>query len=244
MILLIIFGLFLRNLNPTLSLPCPISLLILLLSSAALSKQSNATMGVNLIIHLSGPFCSPKVPNCKCLVLAHPLRRMVKPSVLFISSIMSFTHCLSRIFFSEDIALRDSTLPLLNRLPTKTISAAYPHVVLFGAANSYDYLCVLDCTCYPNTVASAPHKLAPRSTRCLFLGYSSDDKCYRCLDLSSKHMIISCHVVFDEDYFPFAAISNLNNLVFYVRQLPPRQLSCLRRSTPPGSSTQLHCLRR
>jgi hypothetical protein len=47
----------------------------------------------------------------------------------------------------------------------------------------------------------------------VFLGYS-DHKGYRCLDLSSNRMIISCHVVFDEDNFPFAASSNLTNLDF------------------------------
>jgi hypothetical protein len=47
-------------------------------------------------------------------------------------------------------------------------------------------------------------KLPPRSTRCLFLGYSPDHKGYRCLDLTSHRIIISRHVVFDEDVFPLA----------------------------------------
>jgi hypothetical protein len=74
---------------------------------------------------------------------------------------------------------------LLNRLATKTISAACPHVALFGSAPSYEHLRVFSCACYPNIADTAPHKLAPRSTRCVFLGYSTDHKGYRCLDLST-----------------------------------------------------------
>jgi hypothetical protein len=76
---------------------------------------------------------------------------------------------------------------LLNRLPTKTISAAYPHVALFGSAPSYEHFRVFGC---------APHKLSPWSTRCVFLGYSADHKGYCCLDLSTNRLIVSRHVVF------------------------------------------------
>jgi hypothetical protein len=59
-----------------------------------------------------------------------------------------------------------------------------------------------------------PHKLVPRSIRCVFLGYSSDHKGYRCLDLSTNCLIISRHVVFDEDNFFLAASPNPTNLYF------------------------------
>jgi hypothetical protein len=93
---------------------------------------------------------------------------------------------------------------LLNRLPSKVMRHPTPHFALYGTAPSYDHLRVFGCACYPNTSATAPHKLSPRSTRCLFLGYSLDHKGYRCLDLTSHCIIISRHVVFDEDVFPLA----------------------------------------
>jgi hypothetical protein len=55
------------------------------------------------------------------------------------------------------------------------------------------------------TPLPAPHKLAPRSYRCVFLGYSSDHKGYRCLNFTMNRLLISRHVVFDESSFPFAS---------------------------------------
>ena len=87
-------------------------------------------------------------------------------------------------------------------------------MALFGSPPSYKHLRVFGCTCYPNTSSTTPHKLSPRSTRCVFLGYSSDHKGYRCLDLSTNRMIVSRHVVFDEASFPLAASPHLTDLDF------------------------------
>jgi hypothetical protein len=101
-----------------------------------------------------------------------------------------------------------------NRLPTKAIQVVCPHIALFGSAPSYEHLRVFGCMCYPNIAATAPHKLTHRSTQCVFLGSSSDHKGYRCLDFSTNRLIVSQHVVFDEDSFPFAASSNPIDLDF------------------------------
>jgi hypothetical protein len=93
---------------------------------------------------------------------------------------------------------------LLNRLPTKTIRASCLYFALFGTTPMYEHLRVFGCTCYPNMSATAPHKLAPRSACCVFLGYSDHHKGYRCLDLSTNRLMISRRVVFDEVVFPFA----------------------------------------
>jgi hypothetical protein len=79
---------------------------------------------------------------------------------------------------------------------------------------------VFGCACYPNIFATSPNKLSPRSTRCLFLGYSPDHKGYRCPDLTSHRIIISRHVVFDEDVFPLAGST------------PPTDLDSLLESNP------------
>jgi hypothetical protein len=87
-------------------------------------------------------------------------------------------------------------------------------MALFDSPPSYEHLRVFGCTCYPNTSSTTPHKLSPRSTRCVFLGYSSDHKGYHCLDLSTNRLIVSRHVVFDEASFPLAASPHLTDLDF------------------------------
>jgi hypothetical protein len=109
-----------------------------------------------------------------------------------------------------------TTVYLLNRLPMKMISATCPHVALFGSAPSYEHLRVFGCACYPNIATTTPHKLVPRSTRCVFLGYSADHKGYRCFDLSTNCLIVSRYVIFDENNFPLTASLNLTDLDFLL----------------------------
>ncbi|WVZ58080.1 LOW QUALITY PROTEIN: hypothetical protein U9M48_008389 [Paspalum notatum var. saurae] len=115
---------------------------------------------------------------------------------------------------------------LFNRHPTKTLQFSTPHHALYGQPPSYSHLRVFGCKCYPNTSATAIHKLAPRSVMCVFLGYSPDHKGYRCLDPSTNRVIISRHVIFDESSFPFADTSStasqpVSNLDFLDNLLCP-----------------------
>ena len=94
----------------------------------------------------------------------------------------------------------------LNLLPSSSINNVTPFSRLFNQPASYSHLRVFGCLCYPNMLATSPHKLAPRSTACVFLGYPSNHRGYRCLDMSTRKIIISRHVKFVEDVFPFAAL--------------------------------------
>jgi histone deacetylase 1/2 len=60
---------------------------------------------------------------------------------------------------------------LINICPTSAINFSTPYTKLFGLPPSYNDLRVFGCLCYPNISSTAPHKLAPRSTKCIFLGY-------------------------------------------------------------------------
>jgi hypothetical protein len=109
---------------------------------------------------------------------------------------------------------------LLNHLPITVIQATCPHLALFGSTPSYEHLRVFGCTYYPNPTATAPHKLFSRSIRCVFLGYSTDHKGYCCLDFLTNRLIVSRHVVFDEDSFPLAISPSLTDLDFLCEYGP------------------------
>lgn len=59
------------------------------------------------------------------------------------------------------------------------------------------------CLCFPNQASTIPHKLGARSTPCVLLRYLADHKGYRCLNLRTRRVITSRHVVFDETQFPY-----------------------------------------
>jgi histone deacetylase 1/2 len=92
---------------------------------------------------------------------------------------------------------------LLNRRPCTPRSHATPFFLLFGSKPDYSHLRVFGCLCFPNTTSTAPHKLAPRSAPCDFLGYPDNIKGYRCYDPVTRWILTSWHVIFDELVFPF-----------------------------------------
>ncbi|KAI3746178.1 hypothetical protein L6452_08601 [Arctium lappa] len=94
---------------------------------------------------------------------------------------------------------------LLNILPSASISNDTPHYRLFRRHPTYDHLRVFGCLCFPRLHLT--HKLQPRSSPCIFLGYPSYHRGFRCYDLSTRKIIISRHVTFDETIFPYGSVT-------------------------------------
>lgn len=97
---------------------------------------------------------------------------------------------------------------LINILPSSAVQNQVPCTLLFQKPPTYDNLKVFGCLCFPNLNHSNLHKLSPRTTPCLFLGYPSQHRGYRCLDLKTNRIIISRHVAFDESIFPAAVTAH------------------------------------
>ena len=95
---------------------------------------------------------------------------------------------------------------LINILPTKVLGYTSPTQILYQKHPSFSSLRIFGCLCYPLFPSTKIHKLQPRSTPCVFLGYPSNHRGYKCYDLSSQKIIISRHVHFDETQFPFAKL--------------------------------------
>ncbi|GKA99800.1 ribonuclease H-like domain-containing protein [Tanacetum coccineum] len=92
---------------------------------------------------------------------------------------------------------------LLNFLPSTAIHNEIPYTRLFGTNPDYSLLRTFGCLCYPHLDTN--HKLEPRATPLIYLGQASNHRGYRCLDLKTNKIIISCHVTFDETVFPYGS---------------------------------------
>ncbi|KAD5508144.1 hypothetical protein E3N88_15847 [Mikania micrantha] len=139
---------------------------------------------------------------------------------------------------------------LLNILPSKTKHNQTPTYLLFHKHPSYNHLRTFGCLCYPLIPSTSINKLQSRSSPCVFLGYPSNHRGYKCFDLSTRKIVISRHVVFDETVFPFSKRhssppnyeflhSNLSSdphpsfwFGHSVSTIPP---------TPPPTSDQTNC---
>ncbi|KAK1653676.1 hypothetical protein QYE76_071481 [Lolium multiflorum] len=100
-------------------------------------------------------------------------------------------------------ALATATL-LVNIRPCRVRWSYTPHHLLYGAPPTYDDLRIFGCRCFPNTAATAAHKLAPRSLPCVFLGYPANTKGYRCYDPVSHRVITSRTCTLTSWFFRFS----------------------------------------
>jgi histone deacetylase 1/2 len=106
---------------------------------------------------------------------------------------------------------------LINRLPSRVINMQTPIERLLGETPDYTFFKVFGCACWPHLRPYNNRKLEFRSKQCVFLGYSSLHKGYKCLHIPTNRVYISRDVVFDENVFPFSQLPSV--------------------TTPPSSST-------
>lgn len=92
---------------------------------------------------------------------------------------------------------------LINRHPCRATGPVTPHHLLLDVPPRYEELRTFGCLCYPNTSATWPHKLSPRSVACVFLGYPHGHRGYHCYDIAIGRVYTSWHVTFVEHVFPF-----------------------------------------
>ncbi|WOG93565.1 hypothetical protein DCAR_0312851 [Daucus carota subsp. sativus] len=116
---------------------------------------------------------------------------------------------------------------LINRMPTPILSNRSPYEILFHQPPNYTRLKIFGCLCYPWLRPYSTSKLQPKSTPCLFLGYSTTKSAYKCLDYSSNRLYTSRHVVFVESIFPLQT----------VKSTPANPPSLITNKPPPSHQT-------
>ena len=99
---------------------------------------------------------------------------------------------------------------IINRLPSRVLCFKSPLEVLQNKSPDISHLKVFGCTCFVHIQAPNRDKLDPRAAKCIFLGYSSTKKGYKCYHPQSKKLFISRDVQFEEAS-PYYGKSNLQS---------------------------------
>jgi histone deacetylase 1/2 len=116
---------------------------------------------------------------------------------------------------------------LINRIPTPVLHNNSPYFVLLNKHPDYKALKIFGCACFPFLRPYHSTKLAYRSQECVFLGYSSTYKGYKCLN-SDGRIYISKDVLFNEQRFLTNCSSPKINLTLTPHHLlPPPHLNSL-----------------
>lgn len=92
---------------------------------------------------------------------------------------------------------------IINRLPTSILNNISPFELLYCKPPNYENFHPFGCRVYPCLRDYAPNKFSPRSLPCIFLGYNTTYKGFRCFDSHTSRTYITRHACFDEIYFPF-----------------------------------------
>lgn len=87
---------------------------------------------------------------------------------------------------------------LINRVPTRALSNQTPYECLKGKKPSISHIRVFGCMAYAKRDAGQLRKLDDRSEAAVHLGIEAGSKAYRLYNPTSKRVIVSRDVVFDE----------------------------------------------
>ena len=87
---------------------------------------------------------------------------------------------------------------LINRLPSRVLGFKSPMEIVKNRKIDLSHLKVFGCICFVHVQSLHRDKLDPRATKCIFLGYSSTQKGYKCYNPQLKRLIVSKDVRFHE----------------------------------------------
>ena len=111
---------------------------------------------------------------------------------------------------------------LINRLAKASLNFSIPNHMLFQKFPDYTFLKTFGCACFPLLRPYNNHKLDFRSTECLFLGYSTSHKGYKCMSSSSR--ITSLRISFSMNP-SFPMLTCLRLLLLSINPLPLHSFS-------------------
>jgi len=98
-------------------------------------------------------------------------------------------------FWVEGIAI---VVYIMNRTPIATVHGMTPEEKFTGKKPDVSHLRVFGCIAYVHVSNEKRSKLDPKAEKCIFIGYSLEQKGYKCFNPSTRKLQVSRDVVFDE----------------------------------------------
>ncbi|CAL2258380.1 unnamed protein product [Prunus armeniaca] len=99
-------------------------------------------------------------------------------------------------FWAEAV---NTTIYLLKRCPTKALNKITPFEAYTGRKPGIAHLKIFGSPCHVLISSALRHKLEENSHKCIFVGYGLCEKGYRLFDPSTRKIILSRDVQFDEN---------------------------------------------
>ncbi|KAI5337555.1 hypothetical protein L3X38_016826 [Prunus dulcis] len=99
-------------------------------------------------------------------------------------------------FWAEAV---NTAVYLLNRCPIKSLKKITPFEAYTGRKPGIAHLKIFGSPCHVLIPSSLRHKLEENSHKCIFVGYGLCEKGYRLFDPSTRKVILSRDVQFDEN---------------------------------------------
>lgn len=108
---------------------------------------------------------------------------------------MLYTKNVPRQFWAECMK---TTTYIINRLPQPKLGFVSPFEKLRKIKPTVKHFRVFGCVCYVFVPDQLRSKFDKKALRCIFLGYDSERKGWRCCDPTTNRCYTSRNVVFDE----------------------------------------------
>ncbi|KAL0641684.1 hypothetical protein Bca4012_102622 [Brassica carinata] len=99
-------------------------------------------------------------------------------------------------FWSDAVA---TACYLINRTPTLILQGQSPFEVLNQYKPSIEHMKIFGCLCFVMVPGEIRNKLEAKSSKAMFIGYSSSQKGYKCYDPNTRRVLVSRVVKFVEE---------------------------------------------
>ena len=115
--------------------------------------------------------------------------------ILEVARSLMFTMNVPKFLWSEAVL---TATYLINRTPSRILGMKTPCEMLLGENKFVVPPKVFGCTCFVRDHRPLVNKLDPRAVKCIFVGYSSGQKGYKCWSPNERRLFISMDVTFRE----------------------------------------------